>query len=139
MLAEWTERLFPLAQGFLGMEAAVSFQQFVKEYERVVSAEDILDHGRIELTEGFSINEHMALVEKIRESSLLKNDIGPDRALNIAKYFMELPSEIAVALWNFVAESGDGENNATRMHEMKVDGKSAALHFIELIDGAKSS
>ena len=60
-----TSVLFPLATGFVGFEAAVSFKDFVDNYERQVTVEDILDDGKIHLVEKFGINDHNALVEKM--------------------------------------------------------------------------
>ena len=48
-----TSVMFPLATGFVGFEAAVSFKDFVDNYERQVTVEDILDDGKIQLTETF--------------------------------------------------------------------------------------
>ena len=57
-----TSVMFPLATGFVGFEAAVSFKDFVDNYERQVTIENILDEGKIQLTERFGINDHNALV-----------------------------------------------------------------------------
>ena len=48
LLEETSPVLFNLSCGFVGFEAAVSFQDFVKNYERQVTVEDILDNGNVD-------------------------------------------------------------------------------------------
>jgi hypothetical protein len=58
--------LYHLATAFVGFEAAIALNDFIKNYERQVTVEDILDDGKLELTKDWKINDHNALIEKMK-------------------------------------------------------------------------
>jgi hypothetical protein len=114
LLETTSETLYHLTAAFVGFEAAVSFNDFVANYSKVVTVEDILDDGKIELTEEFGVNEHSALVEKFEASGVF-NDVLPDnRADNLAAYFVTLPSEVAMKLWTVIGQAN--QDNAIKLH-----------------------
>ena len=131
LLVEWNETLYPLALAFVGMEAAVDFQQYVKDYDRAVTVENIIDEGKVDLTEDFGVNEHTAMVDKIRGSKYVEDELTEDQIQNVAIYFMSLPSEIAVLLWQVITDSG--EANTIALHRATVDGESVAARFVKMI------
>ena len=131
LLEDWNESIYPLALEFVGMEAAVDFQQYVKDYDRAVTVENIIEEGKIELTKDFGINEHTAMVDKIRNSKYVKMEMDVNQISNVAVYFMSLPSEIAVLLWSVITESG--EPNTIALHKATVDDESVAAHFVKMI------
>ncbi len=125
--------LFHLSTGFVGFEAAVSFNDFVKNYEKIVTIEDVLDEGKIELTEKFGINDHTALVDKFEAAETFKSALEPQQIQNLANYFVSLPSEVAMKLWTVV---GQGVNeNTIALHQSSVDGASVSSHLVELMTG----
>ncbi len=67
--------LFNLATAFVGFEAAVAFQDFVTNYERQVTVEDILDKGDLSIAGDFGINEHTAMVEKFDASGVFNEQL----------------------------------------------------------------
>ena len=128
-----TSVMFPLATGFVGFEAAVSFKDFVDNYERQVTIENILDEGKIQLTERFGINDHNALVEKMEEKEIFTAPLSEERVENLARYFMVVPSEVGMKLWTVL---GQGDNaNVIAFHGTIVDGKSISNHLVELMTG----
>ena len=128
-----TSVMFPLATGFVGFEAAVSFKDFVDNYERQVTIENILDEGKIELTERFGINDHNALVEKMEAKEIFTAPLSEERVENLARYFMVVPSEVGMKLWTVL---GQGDNaNVIAFHGTVVDGKSISNHLVELMTG----
>ena len=125
--------MFPLATGFVGFEAAVSFKDFVDNYERQVTIENILDEGKIHLTDRFGINDHNALVEKMEAKDIFKVALSEERVENLARYFMVVPSEVGMKLWTVL---GQGDNaNVIAFHGTEVDGKSISNHLVELMTG----
>jgi len=110
LLSESSDTLYQLAACFVGFEAAVSFNDFVREYERQVTVEDILDKGLIEKTAEFEINQHTALVEKFEAAGVFASEMPAERVANLGKYFVTLPSEVAMKLWQVVGSSGCQEN-----------------------------
>ena len=128
-----TSVMFPLATGFVGFEAAVSFKDFVDNYERQVTIENILDEGKIQLTERFGINDHNALVEKMEAKEIFTAPLSEERVENLARYFMVVPSEGGMNLWTVL---GQGDNaNVIAFHGTIVDGKSISNHLVELMTG----
>ena len=131
-----TSVMFPLATGFVGFEAAVSFKDFVDNYERQVTIEDILDKGKIELTENFGINDHNALVEKMEAKEVFSEVLSDEQIDNLAEYFMTLPSEVGMKLWTVV---GQGKNeNVISLHSSAPNGKPISTHLVELMTGKTS-
>tara|TARA_R110000744_G_scaffold325777_1_gene431626 strand:+ start:136 stop:537 length:402 start_codon:yes stop_codon:yes gene_type:complete len=125
--------LFPLAVGFVGFEAAVSLKDFIANYEWQVTIENILDDGKIDMTEKFGINDHNAMVEKMESKEIFKAQLSPERIENLARYFMVLPSEVGMKLWTVI---GQGENeNVIAFHGSSVGKKSISAHLVELMTG----
>ena len=75
LLEEASPMLFNLSTAFVGFEAAVSFNDFVKNYERNVTIEDVLDKGNIDATTSFDLNDHCALVEKMDAAGSHNHDL----------------------------------------------------------------
>jgi midasin (ATPase involved in ribosome maturation) len=126
--------LFNLATAFVGFEAAVSFNDFIKNYERQVTIEDVLDNGEIEKTNEFDINEHSALIEKMEAKEVFKTALTDEQVQNLANYFVTLPSECCMKLWTTLGQ-GDLENT-TKLHQATTkDGKKVASHLVEILTG----
>ena len=89
-----------VAVGFVGYEAAIALHDFVEKYDRQVTPEDVVIHGKVEKTAKFGIIEHCALIDKIESKGLLANKISKEHMDNLVRYFMSLPSEAAMKLWH---------------------------------------
>jgi len=133
LLGEASPTLFNLSAAFVGFEAAVSFNDFVQNYERQVTVADILDNGAINKTADFAINEHTALVDKMEASEVFATELTDPQVTNLASYFLTLPSEVAMKLWTVL---GNGDvNNTIKLHQASVDGKSVSGYLVELLTG----
>ena len=126
--------IFHLATGFVGFEAAVSFNDFVKNYERQVTVEMILDDGQVDKTNNFNINEHCALIEKMEASEVFANELNDDQCKNLANYFVSLPSEAVMKLWKAL---GTGNvDNVTRFHKTEADnGETVGNKLVTILTG----
>tara|TARA_R110000824_G_scaffold215931_2_gene402465 strand:+ start:305 stop:1402 length:1098 start_codon:yes stop_codon:yes gene_type:complete len=108
--------LFNIASVFVGFEAAVALCDFIKKQHQIVTVQDILDDGKIELTEDFGINDHSAMVEKMEACGAF-NEILPLKSLkNLSSYFKTLPSEVAMKLWYSLTSSGGEIQNTINLH-----------------------
>jgi hypothetical protein len=125
--------LYNLASAFVGFEAAVSFNDFIQNYDRQVTVEDILVKGEIDKTKDFSINDHTALVEKLEAVESFKEELPEEQVQNLAKYFMTLPSEVAMKLWTVMGAADNNITNTIRLHQSKVDGVSVANRMVEML------
>jgi len=102
--------MFNLAQSFVGFEAAVALNDYAKNYERVVSVEQLLNGERVEALAAMSLNEHCAMIEKIDAEEVCKAEFSNEHVKNLAAYFITLPSEAAMKLWSVISQAGVQEN-----------------------------
>lgn len=125
--------LFNLSTSFVGFEASVAFRDFVENYERQVTPQEIIDEGKVEKTKDFGINEHSALIEKMEAIDLFKDELTDEQVTNLARYFLTLPSEVAMKCWTVM---GKGHiRNVTNLHQSVVDGESVSAYIVELLTG----
>ena len=84
----------------------------------------------------FGINDHSALVEKFEATDCFKDELPSDQVTNLARYFLMLPSEVAMKLWSVL---GSGAlNNTIKLHQAEVDGKSVSSFLVEILAGDQS-
>jgi MoxR-like ATPase len=110
LLGEASPAMFNLAQSFVGFEAAVAFNDFAKNYERVVTVDQLLKGERVEALEAFSLNEHCAMIEKVEAEEICKKELSDEEVANLANYFITLPSEAAMKLWGVISQGGVQQN-----------------------------
>ena len=134
LLQEASPVLFNLATAFVGFEAAVSLNDFIKNYERQVTVDDILVEGNIDKTSTFDINEHNALIEKMEATAVFSEVLEASQVQNLADYFVVLPSECAMKLWTVLGQ-GALENTTALHQSSSQDGKAIASHLVELLTG----
>ena len=136
LLKEASPALYNLTAAFVGFEAAVAFNDFVLNYDRQVTVEDILIHGNFAKVADFGINDHTAIIDKFEAEETFHNELEQELIDNLAKYFVMLPSEVAMKLWTVM---GKGDvNNTVKLHKSEVDGESVSKHFVRLINGSES-
>jgi midasin (ATPase involved in ribosome maturation) len=125
--------LYSLTAAFVGFEAAVSFNDFVQNYDRQVTIEDILDDGKFEKVADFGINDHTALIDKFEASNCFATELEQAKMNNLARYFIMLPSEVAMKLW---AVLGNGEiQNTIKLHQAEVDGDHVSDYLVKILAG----
>ena len=122
--------MFNLAQSFVGFEAAVALNDYAKNYERVVTVEQLLNGDRKEALEAFSLNEHCALIEKLEAEEVCKAEFTETHVSNLAEYFVSLPSEAAMKLWGVISQGGVQEN-VVKFHG--ANGGSVGSHLSKIL------
>ena len=133
LLEDASPALFNLTSAFVGFEAAVAFNDFVQNYDRQVSTDDILIKGDFSKLADFGINDHTAIIDKFEAEETFKNELDQELIDNLARYFIMLPSEVAMKLWTVM---GKGEvNNTVKLHKTDIDGESVSKHFVKMING----
>ena len=108
---------YALAHGFLGTEAAISFRDFVDNYEMQVSPEDVLDGYKKnkKSLEALTNDQSNGLIAKVIEHCK-QNSWTVDQCSNLAKWAKTLPGEMMVSLWNGVMETKEVKN-ITKLHK----------------------
>jgi putative protein kinase ArgK-like GTPase of G3E family len=109
---------YPLAQGLVGTEAAISFVDFVENYDLVVTAEDILsnwDESKVKVSalQASGVN---ALVEKIK-NHCKDNKWNAKQAKNCAEFAKTLGGEMLVSLWNAISAT-QNLPNIQKVHKL---------------------
>jgi hypothetical protein len=134
LLEEEGNDIFHLATAFVGFEAAISFNDFVTNYEKNVTIEMILDEGKIDLTKDFNINDHCALIDKMDAADTFGVVLTDDQAQNLANYFVTLDSEPAMKMWTVI---GKGEQeNVIKLHKsVASNGVKVATRLVTLLTG----
>ena len=128
--------IFNLAQGFVGLEGAVAFVDFRKNYDRQVTIEDLLDQGRFDKVKNWGINEHLAMVEKIENKDILTERMSIVRIQNIVDYLDLMPSECAMKLWNLMSSDSANEDNMLDIHNSKTTtGTSVSSMLVRMYEG----
>ncbi|MBT5638421.1 MAG: AAA domain-containing protein [Candidatus Peribacter sp.] len=132
LLDECNSELRQVTAAFVGFEAAIEFFDFVKNYDRSIKPEDIIEHGKFHLTLEFTANEHLALLQKISASKVFDTEINEQQAQNFAEYFMTLDPEIAMKAWTVL---GSGTlDNTIMMHDVETEsGVSVSARMLELL------
>ena len=112
-----TSGFYATCLGFIGTEASISLNDFVKAYEFQVSADDVLNNfdnvkEKIKQLSNDKINSvYIKIVDNCKGS-----EWTVDQASNVHKFSKLLSGESMVALWNGVMESGV-VNNITKLHK----------------------
>ena len=134
LLEEASPVLFNLSTAFVGFEAAVSLNDFVKNYDRQVTVENVLDEGKLDKTSTFDINEHSALIDKMEAKDVFVDVLSAEQVQNLADYFVSLPSECAMKLWTVLGKGA--LDNTTALHQAtSQSGKPIANHLVEMLTG----
>jgi MoxR-like ATPase len=98
---------YPVALGMVGVEAAIALVEFAKNWENVVSAEDVLDNWD-------GVRDDVVMMEASKLNGLIakvaahcgENDWKLKQAKNVAAFAASLPSsEMLVHLWNQISGS----------------------------------
>ena len=136
LLAEPKQNLasiYNLGAAFIGFEAAVSFRDFAENYERMVTIEDIIDNGKIDMTADFGINDHLALVEKLEASEMLVTPLSTTQIQNLANWFVTLPSEVAMKLFASIGANADNSNVIALHGATATSGKKVLDFIVEIV------
>ena len=131
--ASW--ELAALANSFIGHETAIAFHDFVKNYAKQVSIEDIIVRGDFKKAKKLEINAHMALIDKFELHELFKKELSKDQLDNLARYVFLVPPELAMKIWEVCTRLQP--KNGLALHKSNVDGKSVGKYLAE-INGAEA-
>ena len=131
LLEEAGPELFSLSVSFVGFEAAVAFNDFVKNYERVITVDQLLSGEREDAIEALDLNGHCALIEKLEASERCK-ELNEEENQNLANYFVGLPSEAAMKLWGVISQQA-GQNVVSFHGAQAKSGKSVGEFLGEIL------
>lgn len=101
------EVFWALSVGMIGNEAASQFQDFVKNMDRQVSAEDILNNCQKILPKIKKLGQERwnICIDKLAEY-VQKNDLTDEQGANLKHFVKVLPGELKVSLWGKLVQGG---------------------------------
>lgn len=104
-----------IAQGLLGIETSLAFQDFVKNAQLRTRAEDVMDNWAKNEAKikGLSLDRKNDLIEKVIDHCK-SNDWTDKQVDNFKEFFTSLPHELQVKLWSGVCAFGK-----TKMENIK--------------------
>jgi len=97
--------LYSLSTGFVGTEASIAYSEFIKRYERIISADDVLQ-GNISKaqTKELQASESLGVLDKLVEHSK-ENTWNKKQAKNAANFALARGGEQLVYFWNAISKT----------------------------------
>jgi len=109
--AETPSGFYATCLGFVGVEASLAFNEFVRNYENQVSAEDILDSWKDvkKKVKSMSSDKHNGIIQKLADHCKV-NDWELEQAKNASDFVKDLSGEMVVSFFNLVLETNNVPN-----------------------------
>ena len=125
--------LYHLTTSFVGFEAAVALVDYVKNYNKIVTVDEILE-GKHALTKNFSINDHNALIERFKQSKVFDRKLDDQELVNVAEYFVRLPSELGMVFFQTISKGSEVSHNAHGIHTATLaDGSTPKDYLMKIL------
>ena len=100
--------LYPISIGFVGLEASIAFRDFVKNYENIISAEDVLNDWKKvkgKVTK-LSADKQNALMDKLL-NHCKGNPWTDDQLDNVTAFVKSVSQEMTISFFNKVMETNN--------------------------------
>lgn len=134
-----TGALHHIVTGFVGFEASTAICDYLDKYKKIVTVEDVLNGKALKITKDFSVNDHNALIERIKQAKTFETKLESKEMTNIAKYFLQLPSEIAMHFVTNVLLKGDNHSaithNVNLMYSLKLGDVDVRQYVVKVLKG----
>jgi hypothetical protein len=111
------ELIYPVARGFVGTEAAIAFTEFVKNYERNITADDVLS-GKVTAEDvgDYEASVKLALLDKIVDYAT-ENKMTAKECKALAAFTKGLGGEFLFNTWTKLSSCNHMEN-IRAMHKL---------------------
>lgn len=94
---------------------------------------DIIKSGNIEATIGYSMKNHISLIDCMGKSGLFAKELSEKEIQNLGAYFLKLNFHLSMKLWTFL---GAGElKNTTALHRCTVGDTAISARIVDLLCG----
>ena len=122
--------VYPLAMGFVGTEAAIAYTEFIKRYERVISADDVLDGNITKAqTKELQASEALGVLDKLVTHSK-ENKWTAKQAKNAGKFVLTRGGEQLVYFWNELSKTQE-------LHNIQALHKEVGSKVVEVVRAAR--
>ena len=109
---------YPICMCLIGTEAAISLTEFIKKYDRQISAEDVLDKWgaatkkKVKAAPQEQLN---GVLEKVCNHGE-ENEWDDKQVANAFKFMKELPGELVISFWTKITDRNF--KNAQKLHKL---------------------
>ena len=126
--------LYSLATGFVGTEASIAYSEFIKRYERVISAEDVLT-GQVddEKAKDLQASEALGVLDKLVVHSK-DNTWNKKQAKHAANFAKARGGEQLVYFWNAISKT----QNLPNIQALHKEIGSAVVDIVRAARGLES-
>ena len=99
-----------LASGMVGTEASMALAKFIKDYSKVITADDVLS-GRVKAdkVKGQEASTVTSIIERLKDH-MAKEKISKDQAIAVGNFLRDLGGEMFVHGWNVLSTCGNLAN-----------------------------
>ena len=113
----------------------MAFRDFVVNFDKQVTVEDILIKGDFSKVRNFEINDYSALVSKFEAEEVFKSELSDDLIENVATFMMTgMPSEVVMKMWSLLGQTGgDEQKNLLKIHQVSVEGRTFSDFLVEML------
>jgi hypothetical protein len=123
--------LYPLTMGFVGVDAAIAFQSFAKDFDNRVTGKDILEKGHTRAVKAklkrLGVDGKLACIEKLVDHMADKEKLTERQGKNLKEFVGSLPPELVLTCWSKLTKEGITKmalakdiHSATMEHVLKV-------------------
>jgi hypothetical protein len=108
-----SDKVYDIALGFVGVEAAIAFVEHVKRHESRCSPEDVLTQPAkfVKLRPGMNISDLNELTDSLALLILKGDSVSPEKCGNVKIFFDTLPGELKVSFWSKITSGGTPKKN----------------------------
>jgi hypothetical protein len=102
---------YPMAMGFVGLEAAVSLVEFSKNYANNVTGDEILNkYAKVRAkVQKLGQERWNIAIEKLVDECNKLTALSDRQAKNIGEFMSDLPAELKVSLWSQLLRQGSNK------------------------------
>ncbi len=124
------EGIYALCTGFVGIEASIAYSEFIKRYERVISAQAVLDGDiKDEQVIELQASESLGVLDKLIEHSK-NNNWTKKQAKNVAAFVKARGGEQLVYFWNSLSKT-------QQLHNIQLLHKEIGGKVVEIVRAAR--
>ena len=130
--------LYPLATGFIGVEASAALVDFVTSYQSMVTADDVLNRWNPTLEKkvrALSTEKQLAIIEKVKDHCKAE-EWTVDQAKRLYGFFSILTGDLKLALFNGVLGTGRTKN-VSKFHHFAQSETMAIINAAQAVNAKK--
>jgi len=122
-----------IGEGFVGQEASIAYRDFVENYNKMVTVDDILAGRKQNLIKDFKVNDSNAMVDKIATDEKIKNGLNKEQIKNLAIFCHAIQAELVMKAWEKLTKVSPDVVKV--MWNVKVNGDETFGHYLRGVIG----